>query len=283
MKICAWAPGTFRASRVAEGAGAARGIGGRHRRRGQRPEEALGPGEDVRRLDVAAHREHHPARHVVAPVVGDERRAVHPLEALLEPARLPGIGIVAEGAREQGVEGDVVGLLAAISDLPHQEVAHGLQGAVGQGRCERDLGDEVEHLRPVAVQRGGGKLGEVRVAVRLDAAPHAVRRLDDLRAVELVRAPHHHDLEEVRDARRPARLPARAHLHHEGHRDDGRHRVLAHQDGHAIGEPGAGDGARLGGGGQGGEADEGGGEEGAAQHGRAAARHGFFGTKPTWA
>ena len=52
------------------------------------------------------------------------------------------------------------------------------------------------------------------------------------------------------------RLPARAHLHHEGDPDDGRHRILTHEDGHAIGEPGAGDGARLAGGGQGGEADE---------------------------
>ena len=75
-----------------------------------------------------------------------------------------------------------------------------------------------------------------------------------------------------------ARLPARAHLHHERDRDDGRHRILAHQDGHAVGEPGAGDGARLGGAGTA-SRHEGGGEERAARQGRPAARHGFFGTK----
>ena len=131
MKICAWAPGTFRTSRVADGRGRARGIGGAAPGPGQRAEEALGLGEDLGRLDLAAHREHHAARHVVAPVVGDERGAVDPLEALLEPERIPRIGIVAEGAREQGVEGDVEGLVAAVADLPDEEIAHGLQ------RCRR--------------------------------------------------------------------------------------------------------------------------------------------------
>ncbi len=125
MRICAWAPGTTSTSR--QGPPRAGGAGSRHRRR-RRPASRRRAAWPARctsaRLHVAAHREHDAARHVLTPVVGEERVAVEPLQALPAPERIPRVGMAAEEGAAHRVEGDVVGLLAAVPDLPEEEVAH---------------------------------------------------------------------------------------------------------------------------------------------------------------
>jgi hypothetical protein len=168
--------------------------------------------------------------------VGEERRAVQARDALAQPDRIPRIGVGAEHARGEGIVGHVVRLLAAVPDLGDEEVAHGAERALGQRGTEGHVGHQLEHLAPVAAERGGGDLAVVGVGDRLDAAAHAVGRLDDLHAVHHGRAAHGHELEEIGDAGDVARLPAGSHLDLERVGDEGRHRVLAHEHGEAVGQ-----------------------------------------------
>ncbi len=172
-------------------------------------------------------------------VVGEQRGAVQPLQALLEPDGIPRIGVAAEEPGGHRVEGHVVGLVAAVANLAEQEVAHRVQDAFRHGGMQRHVRDQLQHGGPVAGQRGGRDLGGVDVAGGLDAATHRVGLLHDLEAGTGRRAAHRHDLHQVRDARVGRCLPARAHLHHERDGDHRGGRVLPHQHREPVRQPGA--------------------------------------------
>jgi hypothetical protein len=139
-------------------------------------------------------------------------------------------------ARRASIRGDVEGLVPAVPDLAHEEIAHGLHRAVGQGGTEDAVADQLEHLLPVPRERGGGDLGIVGVSVGVDAAAHPIGGLRDLLPVELFRAAHQHLLEQVGDARVVRRLRARAHPHHEGVGDHRSLGILAHEHGEPVGK-----------------------------------------------
>src|SRR5206468_11758590 len=61
------------------------------------------------------------SRHVVAPVVSEERGAIHSLDALLEAEGVPPVRVVAEGPGQQRVEGGIVRLVGAVPDLPDRK------------------------------------------------------------------------------------------------------------------------------------------------------------------
>jgi len=151
----------------------------------------------------------------------------------------------AEEGDARAVDRDVEGPVAAVPDLPQEEVAHATEGAVRDRGAERDVGDQLEHRQPVAREGGGRDLGVVGIPVGVDAPTHPIGGGRDLLAVQLLGAPHQHDLQHVGDAGGVGRLRARAHLHQEGVGDERRGGVLSNDDGEAVGQVGASDAGRL--------------------------------------
>jgi hypothetical protein len=134
------------------------------------------------------------------------------------------------------VDAGVVGLVAAVANLLEKEVLHRAGGGLGDGRVQHDVGDQRQHVGPVAGQRGRGDLGVVHVGVGVERAAHPLRRLDDLDPV-LGRGPaHEHELQEVRDPRVARVLRPRAHAGHEREGDHRGGRVLAHEHGEPVRE-----------------------------------------------
>src|SRR3990167_1871654 len=134
------------------------------------------------------------------------------------------------------VEGARRGAVAALLDPAQEPVALRADLVRRQPGLEGQLGGQGEQLAPEPREPRGADLRVGDVAGRAQPAAQPGDRLRELGTAVPGRPLDHHGVEEVRDPGGIPPLPARARADHERDGDDGRDRVLAHEDGEPVGE-----------------------------------------------